>query len=351
MASAPTLILVYETEAACRKRLATQGFAARQALEISSYLAQSTDIVAEFAAIGAACTARGIDFLPVELDKAGTALGRADPSASLVWTLTDGVAYYRGAAAPALARLNGLAVFGSDDALFALCQDKFRSGAVLRAAGLPAPAAGLARDGRFLVEPPPSATGWFVKPNRLGSKIGIWNDSRCASLDQALVLSRRIFAAYRDHAIVQPYLPGRNARASFLAVEARAGIEALGTAFVNSGSDFQTMDDSLALYGETGNAARARNSYVEPQLLSVDDTMPDAANAVRGIAARMMDCLGLRDVFSLDLRIEADAAVHLIEFEVCPGLPCFDFRAYCHGRWGMGLPDAMASAAAASLRV
>ena len=45
----PTLILVYEPESACRKRLAAEGFTERHALEISSYLAQSTDIAPEFA--------------------------------------------------------------------------------------------------------------------------------------------------------------------------------------------------------------------------------------------------------------------------------------------------------------
>jgi hypothetical protein len=43
MASDPELILVYEPEAACRERLLADGFAEQHALEISSYLAQSTD--------------------------------------------------------------------------------------------------------------------------------------------------------------------------------------------------------------------------------------------------------------------------------------------------------------------
>jgi len=54
-------------------------------------------------------------------------------------------------------------------------------------------------------------------------------------------------------------------------------------------------------------------------------------------------------VFSLDLRVEDDGAIHLIEFEVCPGLPCFDFRAYCREQWGMELAEAMAEAAARRL--
>ena len=64
----------------------------------------------------------------------------------------------------------------------------------------------------------------------------------------------------------------------------------------------------------------------------------------------MMTCLGLRDVFSLDLRFEDDNTLHLIEFEVAPGLPCFDFRAYCRDHLAMELAEAMAEAAVRRLR-
>jgi len=342
----PTLILVHEPEKACFDRLVADGFPAERALEISSYLAQSTDLVPEFDELAAACERRSLAFLPIELDDAAATLAKADPETTLVWTLTDGIAYFRGAAAPALARLNGLRTIGADDALFALCQDKFRSGAVLGALGLPVPQAGLARDGHWLAEPPPSAAGWFVKPNRLGSKVGIWPDSRCHELQHALELSRRVYAAYRDDVVVQPYVAGRNVRASFLGLEPETGAEALGIAFVDSGGDFQTMADSMALYGDTGEAAKAAGLYSEPVLEPVVDAQPAAAATIRRIAERLMSGLGLRDVFSIDFRVEADDHVHLIEFEVCPGLPCFDFRAYCRAQWGMTLADAMAATAA-----
>ncbi len=343
----PTLILVYEPESACRKRLAADGFTERHALEISSYLAQSTDLAPEFPAIEKACADRGLDFLPLELDDAAAGLAGRSADTTLVWTLTDGIAYFRGGAAPALARLNGLPTIGADDSLFALCQDKFRSGAVLSALGLPVPSAGLARDGEWLAEPPISSRGWFVKPNRLGSKIGIWPDSHCRhASSKALELSRRVFDAYRDAVVVQPYVPGRNVRASFLAVRADAGPEALGIFFVDSGGDFQTMDDSMALYGETGADAVASGRYAEPELVAVEDSQPEAAAKIRAIAARLMQALGLRDVFSMDFRVEADDTVHLIEFEVGPGLPCFDFRAYCRAQWGLTLAEAMAETAA-----
>lgn len=345
----PSLVLVYEPEEACRARLAEQGMDPDRALEISSYLAQSTDIALEFDDITAACAARGMEFRPVQLDDAPQVLAQADRASTIVWTISDGIAYFRGGATPAMARLFGLKTVGSDNSLFALCQDKFRSGAVLAALGLPVPPSGVARDGVWLVEPPASEKGWFVKPNRLGSKIGIWPDSHCHSHEEALALSRRVFAAYGDAVVVQPYVPGRNARSSFLAVRPDAGTEALFTAFVDSGGDFQTMADSMALYGETGMQAKAAGLYVEPELVPLASTQPVAAAKVEAIARTLITALGLRDVFSMDFRIEADDTVHLIEFEICPGLPCFDFRDYCRRHWGLSLPDAMAETALARL--
>ncbi|TPN43036.1 MULTISPECIES: D-alanine:D-lactate ligase-like protein [unclassified Mesorhizobium] len=345
----PKLILVHEPEKACFDRLVADGHASERAAEIASYLAQSTDLGREFDALDEACQVRGLSFTPVLLDDAAHVLAGENPATTLVWTLTDGIAYFRGGAAPALARLGGFKTIGADDALFALCQDKFRSGAVLGALGLPVPQAGLARNGQWLVQPPTSAAGWFVKPNRLGAKIGIWPDSRSGDLGHALELSRRVFAAYRDDVVVQPYVAGRNVRASFLGLAPEVGVEALGIVFVDSGADFQTMADSLALYGETGAAAKAAGLYAEPELVAVADVQPAADAGIRAIAARLMSGLGLRDVFSIDLRVEADDTLHLIEFEVCPGLPCFDFRAYCRSQWGLGLADAMAETAASRL--
>lgn len=348
--SQPTLILVHESEKACFDRLVADGYPAERATEISSYLAQSTDLAPEFGELAAACERRGLAFMAVGLDDAAAVLAKADPQATLVWTLTDGVAYFRGGAAPAMARLNGLRTIGADDSLFALCQDKFRSGAVLGALGLPVPPAGLARNGTWLVEAPASAAGWFVKPNRLGAKIGIWPDSRITDLGHALELSRRVFAHYRDDVVVQPYVAGRNVRASFLGLKQETGVEALGIAFVESGADFQTMADSMALYGDTGQAARDAGIYAEPELEPVAASQPAADQAIRVLARTLMNGLGLRDVFSIDLRVEADDTIHLIEFEVCPGLPCFDFRDYCRRQWGLSLADAMAETAVSRVR-
>lgn len=340
------LILIYEPERACLDRLLSDGFAPDRATEIASYLSQSTDIVREADEIARACAAYDIVYRPVELDRAASVLDKAAADKALIWTLTDGIAYFRGGAAPALARLDGLKVLGCDDTIFALCQDKFRSGAVLKALGMPIPTAGLARNGTWLVEPPASSKGWFVKPNRLGGKIGVWPDSHCGDLAHAIDLSRRIHSDYRDDAIVQPYVSGRNVRSSFLAVNASAGAEILGSFLVDTGGDFQTMAENIALYGEAGQIARSQGTYVEPVMTPLSDEQPEAAAEIRRLTARLMSHLPLRDIFSVDWRVEDDGKVHLIEFEVCPGLPCIDFRAYLRAQWSMSLGEAMAATAA-----
>lgn len=347
----PRLVLVSESEAVCRNRLSASGYSQQATLEISSYLAQSTDIAAELPEIERACEKVGVDFEPVELDRFVNGPPRADIPA-LVWTLTDGIQYFSGSLVPSLSLSRNMKAFGSDPSLFALAQDKFRSGAALRELGLPCPKAGLARNGQWIVPPPPSQRGWFVKPNRLGAKIGIWKDSHCFDFGHALEISRRVYQQYRDDVVVQPYVGGRNVRASFLAVETDASVAGrLGIAFVDSGHDFQTMEDSLALYGETGDAAKVSGIYAEPELSPVSGESPGIDAAIRDMILKMSEGLGLRDVYSVDLRVEDSGALHLLEFEVCPGLPCFDFRDYCRRVWGLSLPEAMAQTASRRLRL
>ena len=346
-----TLVLVHERPEDCLRRLIAEGHPVEQAREIASYLAQSIDMEPEFHTLDQACAERHIRFDSATLDAFAANLSGYRPDETLVWTLTDGIAYFSGSVSPALARLGMFRRVGCEDALFALCQDKFRSGAVLHALGIATPPTALARNGTFIsprsaIE---GATSWFVKPNRLGAKIGIFPDSHCHSIEDALALSARIYAAYGDDAVVQSYVPGQNLRASWLDVDGAGDLSRLGTWVVQSGEDFQTMAESLALYGETGSQTKSAGLYREPVLVDLATEHPGAANAVTEIATRLANGLGLRDVFSLDFRLGPDGRLTLLEFEVCPGLPCFDFRAYVETTWRMTLPDAMAELAARKL--
>lgn len=346
-----TLVLVHEREADCLGRLRSAGLSELHAGEVSSYLAQSTDMTPEVAALENACADHGVRFSGVTLDDFIADRHAFPPADTLVWALTDGIAYFSGSAAPAVARLEGYRRIGAEDALFALCQDKFRSGAVLAGLGLTVPATAIVRDGDFLSPASviASAKSWFVKPNRLGAKIGIYDNSHCHSLDDALTLSQRIYADYRDDAVVQAYVPGVNIRASWLDLDGQGDLSRLGIWRVAATGDFQTMADSLALYGETGAEAKAAGAYHQPELVDVRQENPAAATTIIDMTRTLMRGLGLADVFSLDFRVGDDGSVTLLEFEVCPGLPCFDFRAYVRASWGLSLADAMAKMAARKL--
>jgi D-alanine-D-alanine ligase len=103
------------------------------------------------------------------------------------------------------------------------------------------------------------------------------------------------------------------------------------------------MEEGLSLLG--------RGEPSTPlQLIEVAASQPGADRAIRALVARLMQALGLCDVFSFDFRVEADEIIHLIEFEVCPGLPSADFRTYCRAQWGLDLAEAMAETAARRLR-
>ena len=149
--------------------------------------------------------------------EAAEALPRLDPARSIVWCLTDGIRYYRGASVPAFARLLGLARYGSAAPAQHICQDKFASLAMAQGAGLPIPPTRLLEGASGLASLRDADLDWaratlFVKPATLGAKLGIFADSRCVGLDAATRLGERIWDRYRDRAIVQAYIEGEDIR-------------------------------------------------------------------------------------------------------------------------------------------
>lgn len=338
-----TLILAYEMESSCAKRLVSTGLCADRAAEIAFYLAQSTDILREFAAIERACSEQGIRFVPVEAGSLHGVIPRINAETSAFWLLTDGTGYFEGSFATAAAAAAGLQQIGSEGPLFFLAQDKFRSTAIMRALGLPVPETVLSRNGIPLSPIPfeKGEHGLFVKPNRLGAKIGISERAHVETLEEALQVSKRIYQDYRDDAVIQTYVAGRNIRASYLDTTANGGIAPLGLYEVDSGADFQSMTESFTLQGEQ----MINNTSPEPDLRTLEVLNPGHAKILRSLADRLMTGLGLKAVFSLDFRLTDEGEAHILEFEVCPGLPCFDFRHYLREHWEMTLPDAMAATA------
>jgi D-alanine-D-alanine ligase len=365
------VVITYEPEAACRARLETAGFDPEAAAEVACYLAQATDLEAIKPELAATLAEAGLEAEFIELDGLVGALpgllARRDDT--ILWCQTDGIAYYRGSAVSALARLAGIRSYGSPPQAQHLCQDKFKCTALAAAAGLPVPPTALAEGGRVIAGadvldgPGP----FFVKPNTLGAKIGIFADSRAPDAPAALEAAARLWGRYRDRAVIQPFLPGHDVRVSVMDV-GRPLAASLGIARLRkdpgseTGGAFMTMRDNASLSGSrdteggrTGFGEGQQRAFV-PQLADLRAEAASDPAAARTVAAaealvpRLAELFGLRDYFSVDLRAAEDGSVRVLEFETCPAVTIYDFQTYLRDAYGLPLGAALARSLALAHR-
>jgi D-alanine-D-alanine ligase len=335
------LALLYESESACRERLVAQGQAEEVAAEIAFYLRQATDFEAACGPIAAALGGAGVELAPASLDEPARWLPwlTTPVPGTMVWCLTDGFAWYRGSFVSSTAALLDLPQFGSPPAAQHLCQDKFRCVALAQAAGLAVPPTVLVED-REPLSPLgvlPSGAALFVKPNTLGAKLGIGECSRVGSLDEALGLSAAIWQRYRDRALIQAFVPGRDVRVSFM--ELADGPPTLGIYAVHSNPrGFPTLADSLRI------TARRTADAQGLRLENLAGT--PAAVRIEKLVRRMSRIAGLRDYGSFDIRLAEDGTPWFLEFEVCPAITIYDFLTYLREAHGLDLPGAIAAATA-----
>jgi D-alanine-D-alanine ligase len=342
-------VILFEPEAACRERLVTRGVPAEVAAEIAFYLAQATDFAALAEPVAAAFAASGIEAVALPLDARAAwlpLLTGPDRQRTLVWCLTDGFAWYRGSFVSSLAALLDVPQFGSPPAAQHLCQEKFRCLALASALGVRTPPTVLAENGEPLspLSVLPAAGPLFVKPATLGAKLGIEGDSRAASLEEALALTRRIHARYGDRALIQAYLPGRDVRVSFMDLGDPA--EPLGLHAIATGAarGFPTLADSLRM--TTLKAAGTAGSLsLSVQDLRHDPALAPAVAKLEQAVRRIARAVPLRDYFSFDFRLGEDGEPWFLEFEVCPAVTIYDFLTYLRDAHGTDLPGALARAA------
>src|SRR5271170_5068642 len=355
------VVITYETQASAEARLASFGYGPQIAAEIAVYLAQSADLPAHFAEIGDALARDGAAVEFVELDDLASLLpalaDRVDRA--LLWSQTDGVRFYRGSSAPSIARLMGVARYGSSPLAQALCQNKFQSLALAETAGVTISPTLLlegpdivARLGRL-----DEAGPLFVKPNTLGGKIGIFADSRCRAMSEARELAQRIWDRYRDRAVVQPFVEGDDIRLSFMDLGGdfadQVGLVGLvknpdsetGGAFMTM-KDNETLSGASDLKGGRGGFGTSHSAAFTPDLIDLREAkeprLRRAAAMISTQAEGLARLVGLEDYFSMDFRIDGDGAPTFFEFEVCPAVTIYDFQAYLRLVHRLSLGEALA---------
>ena len=355
------VVIVYETEAAARARLQRYGYSPELAHEIAIYLGQATDLPDFFDEITQALKVEGLSVEFVELDHLLSRLPALmeQRDSTIIWTITDGIRFYRGSSVSALSRLAGFARYGSPATVQHLCQDKFASLALAASAGIPIAPTKLT-EGRDQLASLGEWSGqngpYFVKPNTLGAKIGIFGDSRCATLDEALDRAERLWERYQDRALIQPFVTGDDVRVSFMdtggGFKAQLGIEQLAKdPRSETGGDFMTMKDNETLsgardtQGTKGGFGETREAAFVPKMINLrqgtDTRSVEAVRQIEEVASWLARLLGLRDYFSIDVRIDAAGHPILFEFEICPGVTIYDFQNYLKTTHGLSLGQAL----------
>jgi D-alanine-D-alanine ligase-like ATP-grasp enzyme len=358
------VLVVYEAEASARRRLVSFGYSPETAGEIAVYLGQSTDLPDFFDEIANAARRVEIEVEFVEIEELLAKLPNyeARREGALLWSITDGVRFYRGSSVSAVSRLAGMARFGSPATAQHLCQDKFASLALASATGLAiAPTKLVEGDAEIaaLGDWPDGAGALFVKPNTLGAKIGIFADSRCASLAEARDRALRLWERYHDRALIQPFVSGDDVRVSFMDTGGgfvdQLGVDRLvkdpasetGGAFMTM-KDNETLSGARDLSGTRGGFGAAREAAFVPRLVdlrrSADPRSQTAVAEIRAMSERLARLIGLRDYFSMDFRIDDEGKATFFEFEVCPGVTIYDFQNYLSSTHGLGLGDVLARA-------
>lgn len=338
------LLVLLETEAACRQRMVERGYPADVAAEIAFYLAQASDFLDAVEPLRRRLAADGVELAVASIDDRDRwlpLLAGPERRGTLAWNLTDGFARYRGSFAASVAALLDVPTLGSPPAAQHFCQDKLRCLAFASAIGLATPPTVLVEDGEPL-SPPAVLDGHgllFVKPNTLGAKLGIDEASRAENLAAALAASRRIWRRYRDRALIQPYLPGRDVRVSFMDLGGEAA--PVGLYIVTAGEHgFATLADSRRITAM--RAADGRSVALE----SIGGT--PAGQRIEMAARHLARVAGLRHYWSMDFRLGEDGTAWFLEFEVCPAVTIYDFLTYLHEGHGQDLPGAISLAAKAA---
>jgi D-alanine-D-alanine ligase-like ATP-grasp enzyme len=358
------VVIAFESEAAARRRLISFGYPLEIADEIAIYLGQSTDLPDFFDEIAEAGRQAAIEVEFVEIEELLARLPdyQARRERMLLWSVTDGVRFYRGSSVSAISRLADIARFGSPPTAQHLCQDKFACLALAAAAGLAVAPTKLMQgevEIAALGNWPDRAEALFVKPNSLGAKVGIFADSRCATLSEASDRAVRLWGRYRDRALIQPFVSGDDVRVSFMDTGGsfldQLGVDRLvkdpasetGGAFMTM-KDNETLSGARDVSGTRGGFGVAREAAFVPSMVdlrrSPDPRSRRAVAEISAMSERLARLVGLRDYFSIDFRIDDEGKPTFFEFEVCPGVTIYDFQNYLATTHRLGLGEALARA-------
>lgn len=214
----------------------------------------------------------------------------------------------REAQIPALLELLNIPYTGSDPATLSLALDKGLAKRMIREAGFNTPQYFSMMTGKERV-PKNLAFPLIVKPMAEGSSKGVLGASVVENEDELRALAKRMIDRYRQPAIIEEYLPGREFTVALLGEKRPKVLPPMEVVFTKTEKQFKVYSFQHKL--DQNQEIR----YEAPAQV-------DAAlrKELERVAKGCFTALGCRDVARIDLRLDAQGRVHFIECNPLPGL-------------------------------
>ncbi|MCF2860500.1 ATP-grasp domain-containing protein [Pseudoalteromonas sp. SMS1] len=192
-------------------------FTSQQIDELKQYLPTPRQSVELLHSISLAAANLGIDVEHIVIEDIEIAIEKIRLSASdktCVWVVSDGRIFHNSSPLCAWLRTVNIKVFGIDTTLQSLTDNKYLMTVIAERHGLLVPESMLYKGSKKLAEVAGfnSHGGYFIKPNTLGSQIGISSSSHVSKLEQAIKISEDINNKYGVDTLIQAYINGEDYR-------------------------------------------------------------------------------------------------------------------------------------------
>jgi D-alanine-D-alanine ligase len=231
----------------------------------------------------------------------------------------------REAQVPAVLEMLGIPYTGSRVLAHAISLDKALTKRIWRDCGLPTPLFQLFNTGRERVQPDLTFP-LFVKPLREGTGMGINANSTVHDERQLRRQVMWVIEAYRQPALVEAYLPGREFTVGLI-----GNRRTRGEGRQNGRSDGRGyhLFPVLEIDAQVGAGMGAYNSASKsfkpgeagaPNYVCPADISTALERQLRALAVRAFEAIGALDLGRVDFRLGSDDKPYLIEINTLPGL-------------------------------
>ncbi|HEX7842705.1 MAG TPA: ATP-grasp domain-containing protein [Kofleriaceae bacterium] len=232
----------------------------------------------------------------------------AEADVDLIFNIAEGVeGRNREAQVPALCELLGIPYTGSDSATLAIALDKALGKKVLLQHDILTPKFQVMESARERLSPDMKFP-LIVKPNAEGSSKGIGSTSVCDTEDELRAAVRSIIERYRQPALVEEYIAGREFTVGLLGDKRPRVLPPMEIKF--------KKDTKRPVYDYAVKQEWEEHVYYEcpPKLTEAEQ------KAIEKIARATFWALDCRDVARVDMRMDADGRIYVLEVNPLPGL-------------------------------